>query len=150
MQEESRILTRWAVVKEHAVSMGDVGAGRLREEVLLGWFADARSAYFELSPGLTAETRARRIRILGMRLRMGSSGSIEPGRAVWVAVSVTELRPSSFDMAFRVRELGGDGAILAQGGCSVEIAESDGSTMKVPEAIRQEILAIEANSASYS
>jgi acyl-CoA thioesterase FadM len=62
-------------------------------------------------------------------------------------VTVTKLRPTSLELAFRLRGLGDEGSVVGQGHCRVRLVEPDtGSAITIPESVRREVLALEAGS----
>jgi hypothetical protein len=80
-------------------------------------------------------------------VRLGVCHPSEPGITALVA---TELRASSFEMAFRIRALGCDGGRLADGRYSVALPEvATGSPLALPDQIRRELLAVEADASDY-
>lgn len=145
------ILTRWAVAWETAVSADAIGAdGRLSAPVLRRLFADGRRAYFERCPSLREELHGDRIRLQEEALRVDPTEPLGSVRSVLVAVSVTELRPTSFDMALRVRSLGDDGSLVANGRCTLVFMDATaGTPVRMTEAVRRDIIAVEAGASSY-
>jgi acyl-CoA thioesterase FadM len=83
-------------------------------------------------------------------LRLGQCHPVEPGVSALVATAMTELRTSSFEMAFRIRVLGFDGGPVADGRYSVALVEvATGNPLVVPDQIRRELLAVEAEASDH-
>ncbi len=145
------ILTRWALVRETAVSAGDIGPrGRLSDDAVLRWFADGRSAYFDRCANLRKELRSGRIRIQTAAVRVGPPPAFQQDSSALVAVSVIELRPTSFDMALRVRGLDADDSAVVDGRCTVMLADAaTGASLEIPEVVRREVIALEQGATDY-
>ena len=112
--------SRWVAVRRFAVNATDLDSdGVVRAESIDRWLAQTRSAYLERC-------------VVFRDLQVGSAWSCEPvstarparerfGRptAVIVGAGATEIRPTSFTIAFRLRPADGDGddAINAAARC---------------------------------
>jgi acyl-CoA thioesterase FadM len=145
------ILTRWAVVREGTVHASEVRRdGRPTDEAVRRWFADAREFYLDRCRKLGEESRAGRVRLSETAVDVPPGPPLIAGETLLVAVSVTELRPSSFDMAFRVRGLSAGGSVVATGRCTVELVDEDGHRPAlISPSVRQDILAMEAAATDY-
>ena len=144
-------LTRWAVVVETEASPSDIGAdGCPRQEAVQRWFAAARTAYLDRCLSLSEEIRNGRVRVRIAALRVVLTGRIEQRQTILVAVSVTELRDTSFDMALRIRSLGDRGSIVANGSCTLVLAEPRrGTVMTLPADVCRDVLALQSNASDY-
>jgi acyl-CoA thioesterase FadM len=144
-------LARWAVVVEMEASSNDIdAAGRPRHETVERWFEGARRSYLDRCLALREEVRSGRADVRVDDLRIACTGPIESGQPVLVAVTVTELRPTSFDMALRVRGLGGPGTIVASGRCTFVLAEpGSDAALTLPDGVRHEVLALESDASDY-
>ena len=75
---------------------------------------------------------------------------IEHPDTIVVNASTTELRERSFEMRCRMRSVSGDGAIVGSGSCSIELADPrTGEPVPVPRALREELIALEANARHF-
>ena len=73
-----------------------------------------------------------------------------PGEPQLVAIGVTELRPSAFVVAFRVRILGSDAAPILDGQRSVGLVDTvSGSSILVPGEIQTELIALAGTASEY-
>jgi acyl-CoA thioesterase FadM len=145
------ILTRWPVVHEVRVGPDDLGPDGSPNQVALGrWQAAVWDAYLDRCPTVRQATRDDRSRLVVKPLRLGPCRPMEPGVRALVATAMTELRTSSFEMAFRIRALGSDGGPVADGRYSVTLVEvATGNPLVLPDQIRRELLAVEADASDY-
>ena len=144
-------LARWAVVVETEASPSDIGAdGRPLQETVLRWFEEARQVYLEGCPALREEIRCHHVRLLVDDVRIVPTGPIEPRQTILIAVTVTELRRSSFDMALRLRSLGDTGMIVAGGSCVLVIVDPKCHTpLTLSDGVRHDVLALESEASDY-
>jgi acyl-CoA thioesterase FadM len=132
----SDLLSTWGVVLERpagrAGPAGDPAA----------WFADGRSAYFERCP-VPSDCLEREGCTLQVTVeRLGPMpGGLEAAAAM-IGVSVVEVRPSSFEMAVRIRALGTDDMRPVNGRCTVTIVRRrTGERIRIPSQVREEFVA---------
>lgn len=144
------ILGRWGAVLETAVSPADLRPdGRPTDETLQRWFDEARRTYVERCLALSETIRDGRIDLVTSAFRNGPPAPLRPGAAVRIGVSATELRPSSFDMALRIRILG-DGSVVADGRCTIALADaSTGALLPVPAQVRRDLIALEQGASDF-
>ena len=147
----TEILTRWAVARETDVAPEDLGQdGWPIRGALERWFGEARRDYLDRCAALSGHLRGEGVRLEESIERLDAMGSLSAGALVLVAVSVTELRPRSFDMALRIRGLGDDGSVAGIGSCRLALLDTaSGSRITLPEAVRREILALESAAQHY-
>jgi acyl-CoA thioesterase FadM len=145
------VLTRWPIVHEVRVGPGELGRDGSPNPGALGrWRAAVWDAYLDRCPNVRRATRAGRSRLIVSPLRLGLCRPVEPGITALVATAMTELRTSSFEMAFRIRALGSDGGPVADGRFSVALREvATGNPLTMPERMRRELLAVEADASDY-
>ena len=131
------LLTTWGVVLE----LDTVG-----DEESLGstgrWFAQGRDALLARCPHLAAFLRAEHaaLRVTAERVGPAAPG---PGR-VRVGVSVVEVRPSSFDMAARIRPTGEDARPPVNGRCTMVVERrATRERVQIPREVRDEFIAIQ-------
>jgi acyl-CoA thioesterase FadM len=114
------------------------------------WRALVWNAYLDRCPSLHRETCEGRSRLVVTPLRLGLCRTMEPGIRALIGTAMTELRTSSFKMAFRIRALGSDGGPVADGRFSVALLEvATGNPLTLPDQIRRELLAVEADASDY-
>jgi acyl-CoA thioesterase FadM len=144
-------LARWAVVVETEASPSDIDPdGCPRQEAVHRWFAEARAAYLDRCLHLSEEVRRGRVRVRVDALRMVPTGGIEPSQTILVAVTVTELRDTSFDMALRVRSLGDRGSVVANGSCTLVLeGPKRGAALTLPDAVCRDLLTLESGASDY-
>lgn len=139
------MLTTWGVVVDiDPADEGNVPGDPIA--VARDAFARGRAAYFGRCSVLVGHLEA-----AGARLDVTDEvvDPIDPAVAMdglRVAVSVIEVRPSSFEMAVRVRSasLPDEIAPPASGRCTVAITQlATGSRVPVPTAVRDEFIALQ-------
>ena len=145
------ILTRWPIVHEVRVGPDDLGPDGIPNQGTLGrWRAAAWDAYLYRCPIVRRATRDGRSRLVVTPLRLGLCRTMEPGVRALVATAMTELRTSSFEMAFRLRALGSDDGPVADGRYSVALLEvATGHPLALADQVRRELLAVEADASEY-
>jgi acyl-CoA thioesterase FadM len=145
------ILTRWVVARELVVEANDLTTDeRPSEGALERWFAQARVEYVSRCDHLSETITREAVELEIGALRVHPSGATAPGDRVLVAASVHELRPTSFDMVFRVRTLGEDGSVIAEGRCTISLADAaTGEALPLPDVVHRELVDLEASAAGY-
>jgi acyl-CoA thioesterase FadM len=145
------VLTRWPVSKETLVLGRDVDQqGCPTDDALGRWFAMTWDAYLQRCPTLRDLVSNGRIELPMGSLQLSSRRSVRPGDSVLVAIGATELRPSAFDLAFRVRVLGSDAAPILDGHRSVSLLDTaSGSSIPVPVEVRSELITLAGIASEY-
>jgi acyl-CoA thioesterase FadM len=106
-------------------------------------FARGRSLYLERCSGLAAFLEAEDAALLVTAAEVGPIVAAHAG-GLMVGVSVVEVRPSSFDMAVRIRPTGDDAGSPANGRCTMAIQRrATGERIAIPREIRDEFIAIQ-------
>lgn len=106
-----------------------------------------RAAYLARCPALAAAAAAARADVRVTAQRLGECGGADLAGAS-VGVSVVEVRPTSIEMAVRIRPAG-DGTPI-DGRCTLAIVgRATGEPLPVPRAVRDELIAIQLGARSY-
>jgi acyl-CoA thioesterase FadM len=148
----SGIVSRWVVLREHAVGADDVDAdGHVLDEVLVRWVDEECAAYLDRCRVL-GEMRDREGLVL--RSRVGALPAGEHlGRPSAVAVSAgaREVRPSSFTIAVRVRAAGVATDVAANVACVVSLQDPEtGEARDLGDEVRDELVALEHAAEHYN
>jgi acyl-CoA thioesterase FadM len=137
--------SRWVVVGEHSVGPDDLDPdGVVRAESVARWLEETRTAYLEKCVALR-ELQER----LGLQLQARVYQAPAPERfgtptAVLVGAGATEIRPTSFTMAFRLRPADGDGDTAINAKCEVSLQDpGTGEPCELGNDIRDELIALE-------
>jgi acyl-CoA thioesterase FadM len=133
------VLTTWGVVL-------DVGWPGVGEELDAAsrCFDAGRAAYFERCPGLAEYLRAEAAALRVTTEQVGPISAPEPEAQLRVGVSVIEVRPTSFEMAVRIRSAGETPVGPVNGRCSVVIERlATGERIAIPREVRAEFIAIQ-------
>ncbi len=140
------VLTTWGVVLEIGSSVGGDGAideASLRRQAA-DWFEAGRRAYFDRCPRLLACLEAQDAVLTVSREWIEPLRSVPTGGPARIAVSVTEVRPSSFDVALRIRRRDDAAEAPVNGRCTVAIERrATGQLIPVPGDVRDELIAIQ-------
>jgi acyl-CoA thioesterase FadM len=144
-------ISKWAVRQDQTVTEDDVGPdGSVRDDTLERWVAAACSAYLDRCPVLQA-TRARE----GLELRQRTGDLPRGGRlgrpaSVLVTARATELLPSSFRVAVRLRPLGEERDVAVDVTCEVWLEDpATGEVRDLDRAVRDELIEIEHAAQHY-
>jgi acyl-CoA thioesterase FadM len=138
----SSISTRWSVVQEHDVAPEDLDAGAtVAAPAVARWIDDARTAY------LAQCTRLERVRasenlVLRAETR-GGDRSLPAAPGVVVSASATEVLPTAFVIAIRIRTLGGDDDAVVNATCVVRLEDAAGAARPIDDELRDELIALE-------
>jgi acyl-CoA thioesterase FadM len=137
--------SRWVVLRKFSVGPDDLDArGAVRAEAVNRWLAETRGAYLEKCVVL-GELRERS----GSELRARIHDTPAPARfgrptAVVVGAGATEIRPTSFTIAFRLRPTDGDGDDAINAACEVSLENPEtGVPIELGNDIRDELIALE-------
>src|SRR5438128_998436 len=137
--------SRWVVVRKFSVGPDDLDArGAVRAEAVDRWLAETRDAYLEKCVVLR-ELRERSRSELRARLH-DAPELARFGRptAVIVGAGATEIRPTSFTIAFRLRPIDGDGDDAINAACEVSLEYPEtGEPIELGNDIRDELFALE-------
>jgi acyl-CoA thioesterase FadM len=138
-------VSRWVEVREFTVTPADLAAGGgVRPEAIDRWLAEARAAYLEHCVVLR-DLRERS----GLALRAHFDQPPAPERfgtptSIIIGVGATEIHPTSFTMAFRVRVINADGDVALNLACAVSLTDPEtGEARALGDDIRDELIALE-------
>jgi acyl-CoA thioesterase FadM len=135
------VLTTWGVVLH--VEVDGVASGE-RPEPAARWFAEARRAYFERCPRLEAFLHAEEAELRLTAEQVGQAAGPSCAGSLRIGVSVIEVRPSSFDMAVRVRTVGDEAGRLVDGRCTFVVERcATAERIPIPREVRDEFSALQ-------
>jgi hypothetical protein len=146
------IVSRWVVLREHAVGSDDVDAGGdVRDDVVARWVDDACAAYLDRCRGIR-EVQERDGLVLRTRV-----GALPPGArlgrpsAVAVSAGAREVRPSSFTIAIRVRAAGVETDVAVNVACVVSLEDPEtGEARDLGAEVWDELIALEHGAEHYN
>ena len=146
----SQMLSRWAVLCEIPLRADDIDAeGRPEEAAIARWLDAARDRYVRRCDALSAAVCSDSVGLLSTRRNARVIGTIS-GEEILVAVSVTEVRPTSFDMAFRLRSCGKDGRVVLDTKMTcVLTAGASRDALPISPEIRAGLIAVEKEACAY-
>lgn len=131
-------LTAWGVVLELDAIDDEGGPGSGSR-----WFEQGRAALFARCPHLAAFLRAENA-ALRVTAEQVAAHAAPGSRGARVGVSIVEVRPSSFDMAVRIRGTGDDPGRPANGRCTIVVERrATGERVPIPRQVRDEFVAIQ-------
>jgi len=143
----SSIVSRWVVRREHAVTdvdleLGDQGV--LRDDAIERWIADARDAYLERCNVVQTMIEDSNLVLRTRAVEPLSGAQFGRPSTVVVSAGVTELFPTAFVMAFRVRSYGQVGDIVVNATCRVSLEDrATGEPCELGDDVRDELIALE-------
>jgi acyl-CoA thioesterase FadM len=144
------VVTRWPVVREESVRPEDLDpSGRLTRATLERWVDDALAEYLGRCPRLRAELDGGARRLRRSEAAFDRPQSSTAGSGVLLALGVCEIRPSSIDVAVRIRALASDDPSVANGRVVLVLVDGTGTTVSLPAFIEPEIIAVEAAASRY-
>jgi acyl-CoA thioesterase FadM len=136
--------SKWVVRRKYAVGPDDLDSGGVvRAEAIERWIADTRSAYLEHCAALRALQEG-----AGLELRAHIHHAPAPERfgrptAVVVGAGATEIRPTSFTIAFRLQPTDGDGDDAVNAACEVSLEDPEtGAAHELGDDVRDELIAL--------
>jgi acyl-CoA thioesterase FadM len=137
--------SKWVVLRKFAVAPGDLDSdGVVRAEAVERWLAETRTAYLEHCI-VFCELQERSG--LELRARIHSAPAAErfgTPTAIIVGAGATEIRPTSFTIAFRLRPIDGDGDDAINAACEVSLEDAEtGEAHELGNEIRDELIALE-------
>jgi acyl-CoA thioesterase FadM len=133
----SGIVSRWVVLQRHDVD------GVVRDETVEQWLTEARDAYLDQCREL--RERQRTGLVLRTRYRdLPTGAQLGQSTGVTVSAGATEIFPTSFTMAFRLRSYGSPDDVVFNLTCAVALADPHtGEAQELGAAIRDELIAFE-------
>jgi acyl-CoA thioesterase FadM len=143
-------VSRWTVLEEHPVDGRDVDpAGSLHEQVVRRWADDAVSAYLTRCKVLE-EMRQRSGLVMRRYLRPPSGPLTGRPAAVVVTASATEVMPTSFTIALRLRPLGGMHEDAVGASCVIHLEDDAGKKVPLAREIRDELISLEHSARHFN
>jgi hypothetical protein len=140
----SSFMTRWSVLHEHEVAPADRDdEGAIRDAVVARWVDAACSAYLDQCPTLPARTGTGATRLREELVRVPSGATLGRPAAVVVSATATEVLPTAFVLAVRIRPVGGDDGATGNVRCVVRIEDGSGTALPIETAVRDELIALE-------
>jgi acyl-CoA thioesterase FadM len=140
----SSMSTRWSVVQEHPVEAHDLEDGHVTADAIGRWAASARDEYLDQCEVLES-TRTRDGLELELRDESRPDLEVLDGAArVVISASATEVFPTSFVVALRIRALGTESDQPVNLACTVRLVDpATGDPSPIDDAIRDELIALE-------
>jgi hypothetical protein len=133
----SGIVSRWVVLQAHDVE------GGVRDDTVERWVTEARDAYLDQCHELREMQRSG----LVLRTRYGAlptGAQLGHPTSVTVSAGATEIFPTSFTMAFRLRAYGSADDAVFNLTCAVSLENPHtGEAPELGGAVRDELIALE-------
>jgi len=147
----AEIVTTWGVVLDLAEDTAHPSPDAMSlPRQAASWFEAARRSYVDRCPRLASLLREQGARLAVSAEQISDLGAGPYRGGVTVAISVTEIRASSFDMALRIRSARDDGARPASGRCTVALVrDADGAVIPIPREIRDEFIALQLGASAW-
>jgi hypothetical protein len=140
----STFMTRCVVLREHAVTPDTVDVdGALRDDVVAQWVEAARDAYLSECSVLGALRRERGLALDARVAGVPAASALGRPAAVVVSASATEVHPTSFTIALRLRPVGGGAERAWNITTVVSLRDGDDRAHPLGDAVRDELIALE-------
>jgi acyl-CoA thioesterase FadM len=132
------------VAERHQVRADDLDAhGALRDDAIAHWIDEARDAYLDQCEQVRTRQRSglivrTRDQVLPRGVQLGSPTSVV------VSAGATEIYPTSFTMAFRIRGYGSEDDAVCNLTSVVSLEDpATGAAQELGDAVRDELIALE-------
>ena len=137
--------------REHAVGAGDLDDnGIVRDDCIGTWVAAAVTAYVDCCPLVQDLAGDDGVELRQMPASVPAGATLGGPASVLVSAGATELHPTSFTVAVRIRPIGGEHDHPANATCVVRIEDvATGEPRELGNDIRDELIAIQ-HAARYS
>jgi hypothetical protein len=140
----SSFTTRWSVLHEHEVGATDRDDdGAIHDVAVARWVDAACSAYVDQCASLPARAGSGSPRLREEVVQLPAGAHLGQPAAVVVSASATEVLPTAFVVAVRIRPVGGDAAGAGNARCVVRIEDDSGTALPIGTAVRDELIALE-------
>lgn len=140
------IMSKWVVLQEHPLAGGAVS-----DETVQRWVAAARQAYLDQCQMLHETARAAGLVVRHRDATLPPGGSLGYPAQVVVTATASEVRPSSFTIAVRLRPIGGDREMPANASCVIRLEEpATGAARELGTPVRDELIALEHSAQHYN
>lgn len=142
-------ISRWVVALADDLAAADFdSAGQLTDGALERRMLQLRQAYVEQCPTLSKALDDGSLRMVSV-LAHRSNARFDPDSGILGAATVTEIRPSSIDLAVRIRSLGDDASAYVDAIFALRLQDAAGRATPVPDWLRRELIAAEATAREY-
>jgi hypothetical protein len=129
----------------------DIAPGEEPDATSRRAFAAGRDAYLARCPVLAGVVRREAATLRVIAERVDPVPAAPGSEGLQVAVSVVEIRPTSFEMAVRIRVVTEADAGPADGRCTIAIErDATGERLPIPNEVRDEFIAIQLAARDYA
>jgi acyl-CoA thioesterase FadM len=140
------VLTTWGVLLDLDLFAEEDPAATARRA-----FAAGRDAYLAHCPILAEVVRREAATLRVTAERLDPIATTPGSDGLQVAVSVVEIRPSSFEMAVRIRVAANDVGPAVNGRCTIALERrATGERIPIPNEVRDEFIAIQLAARDYA
>jgi hypothetical protein len=148
----SRVITRWAVLQEHAVTDDDLDPqDRVSDDAVEQWAIAARSAYLGRCHMLQGIRERLGLDLQGRTESRPSGAPLGRPTAVLVSASATEVRPGSFVILVRIRPIGDDNGIPVNVRWVIRLLGQDTERIhEITDNIRDELIELERSAEHWN
>ncbi len=142
--EMGGIVSRWPVRQEQRVTTDDLGDDVVvSDEAVEHWVAAACLAYLDRCPELEEARASSGLELKCQSVDVPRGARLGRPTAVVVTAGATEIRPSSFTIAVRLRPVGGEGTDALNATCSVRLEDpTTGQAAAISNEIHDELIAL--------
>jgi acyl-CoA thioesterase FadM len=140
----SGFVSRWVVAQRHTVGADDLdAAGVVRDDAIARWISEARDAYLDMCREVRERQRSGLVvRTVDRDLPTGAQ--VGAATSVTVSAGATEIYPTSFTMAFRLRAYGSADDVVVNLTSAVSLEDpNSGEAQELGATIRDELIALE-------
>ena len=147
----SGIHSKWPVLQEHPVEAGDLdGEGVVRDDRVGEWIRAAVAAYIERCPLVQELAADAGVELTQRPVALPPGSAFGRPELVLVSAGATEVHPTSFTVAVRIRSVGGDREQPINAACVVRLEDiATGEPRELGNGVRDELIALQ-HAARYS
>jgi hypothetical protein len=146
----SSIMTRWSVMEEHRVGVGDRDAcGAIADAAVERWVRRACASYLDQCAGLQQRRRDEGWELTEDLSSVPTGDALGSAPEVFVSASATEVLPASFVIGVRVRTVESSDDRIFNVRCEVRLVDGD-RTIDIDTSIRDELIALEHAARHYN
>ena len=141
----SGIHSKWPVLRDHTVEASDLDAdGIVRDECVSRWVAAAVNEYVDQCPRVLELASGAGSKLTQTPVAVPPGAAMGQAASVLVSAGATEVHPTSFTVAVRIRPIGEDDHPPANATCVVRVDDvSTGEPRELGNAIRDELIALQ-------
>jgi hypothetical protein len=137
------IHTTWSVRRDHRVAATDRDSeGRIRDDAVTRWVADALDAFLDQCAVLDRLRVSEALERREQTRWLSSPADLDAAPNVLVTATATEVFPTSFVVAVRVRPVSGQDDHPLDARSSVELVDESGTPKALGDAVRDELIAL--------